>query len=138
MSLANSSSLQRRPGRDRQRRVELELASLELFEQQVKRHDLGQRRRVARFVRVDLVQHQARFVVDHDVGIGRMITGAVDRARTGMVALGLDTRLRRIAAGSGNRQRCHETGKREPMRARDTSRTHCGAPSDRRANPSGE
>src|SRR5262249_41754855 len=66
-----------------------------------------------------------------------MITGAVNRAWTVMVALGLDPRLRRIAAGSGNRQRCHETGKREPMRARDPSRTHCGAPSDRIAIPVG-
>src|SRR6516162_11036581 len=57
-----------------------------------------------------------------------MIIGTVNRAWTVMVALGLDPRLRRIAAGSGNRQRCHETGKREPMRARDPSRTHCGAP----------
>ena len=66
-------------------------------------------------VGADLVQHEARFVVDHDVGIGWMIIGTVNRAWTGMVALGLDPRLRWIAAGSGNRQRCHETGKREPM-----------------------
>jgi len=96
-------------------------AGLDLFEQQVERHDLGQRCRVARFVGTDLVQHEARFVVDHDVGIGRMIIGTVNGAWTGMVALRLDTRLRRIAAGSGNRQRGHETGKREPMRARDPS-----------------
>jgi hypothetical protein len=58
---------------------------------------------VARFVGTDLVQYEARFVVDYDVGIGWMIIGTVNRAWAGMVTLGLDTRFRRIAAGSGNR-----------------------------------
>ena len=35
---------------NRQRRVELDLAGLEPLEQQVERHDLGQRGRVAQFV----------------------------------------------------------------------------------------
>ena len=64
-------------GRDRQRRIELELAGFELFEQHVERHDFRQRRRMTRLVRIDLVDGLVGIVVDHDGGIGRMIVGAM-------------------------------------------------------------
>src|SRR5215831_7275053 len=92
--------------------IEIELAGLELLEQQVERHDLGQRRRVARFVRVDLVQHEARFVIDHDGRIRRMIVGAVNDARRGIFAW--RTSLRLTPPGAGNHQGC-QTGNSQPM-----------------------
>jgi hypothetical protein len=60
----------------RQGRVELELAGFELLEQQIERHDLGQRRRVARLVRLGLMQDLAGVGVGHDVGITRSEVGA--------------------------------------------------------------
>ncbi len=89
-------------GRDRQARVELDVAGLELLEQQIERHDLGERRRMARLVRAIGVQHGPGIGVDHDVGIGRPIVGAMDGA---MRSLLRRSRLRRacvrpLCAGS--------------------------------------
>ena len=53
--------------------VERDLAGLQAFEQQVQRHDLGQRRRVARGVGIGGMQHTAVVGVDHDGGVGRVI-----------------------------------------------------------------
>ena len=50
--------------------AELDLAGLELLEQHVERHHLGDRRRIAVLVRVALVEHLARLGVDHDARIG--------------------------------------------------------------------
>ena len=70
----------------RERRVELELASVNLLEQQIKRHDLGQRRRMSRLVDIFPVQNLRGVVVDHDGRIGRMIVGPMQYA---LVALAL-------------------------------------------------
>ena len=65
---------------DGQRCVELELALFELLEQQIEGHDLGQRRRMAGSVGVGFMQNLARGLIDDNIGIGRPVTGAVDRA----------------------------------------------------------
>ena len=54
---------------------ELDLAGLQALEQQIKRHDLGERGRVARAVGVGLLQHRAGIGVDHDGGVGRVVGG---------------------------------------------------------------
>ena len=53
---------------DLERRIEPDLAGFEPLEQQIKRHDLGQRRRMARRVGVRRVQHLAGVAVDDDRG----------------------------------------------------------------------
>ena len=54
-----------------ERAVELELAGLQALEQQVERHDLGQRGRMAQRIRIGRVQDGAAIGVDHDVRIAR-------------------------------------------------------------------
>jgi hypothetical protein len=56
-----------------ERRVELDFARFESLEQQIERHDLGQRRRVARRVGVRRVQHVAGVAVDDNRGRWRRI-----------------------------------------------------------------
>jgi hypothetical protein len=51
--------------------VELELAGLQALEQQIERHDLGERGRMALRIRIGRVQHGAVIGVDHDVRIAR-------------------------------------------------------------------
>src|SRR5262249_39604389 len=80
---------------------------------------------MARLVRADLAQHDARLVVDDDVGIGRMIIGPVDGAGARMHALAL--RLCLVRASRGNRQRCHDAHERKRAPARDPS-PHFAAP----------
>ena len=99
-------SLNRGLGRDRQRSVELEGAGLDLLEQQVKCHDLGQRRGMPRFVGVVLVQDLAGFVIDDDRRVWRSITRPVNCPRP------RGTRFCLIPTGAGNRQRCQQTGNR--------------------------
>ena len=55
---------------DLERRVELDLAGIEPLEQQIERHDLGQRGRMAQRVRIRCLQHFAAIAVDHDRGDG--------------------------------------------------------------------
>jgi len=58
-------------------RVEPELAGLKLLEQQIERHDLGERGRVARRVRIGRVQHLARIRIDYESGVGRIVGGSM-------------------------------------------------------------
>jgi len=51
--------------------VELELAGFQALEQQVERHDLGQRGGMAQRIRIGRVQDGAAIGVDHDVRIAR-------------------------------------------------------------------
>ena len=74
---------------------------------------------MARLIRTDLVQHDVRFVVDYDVGIGRMIIRPVNRAGARMLALAL--RLRLVRTGRGKRQRCHSAHEHKRAPARDPS-----------------
>ena len=57
--------------------VELHLAGFETLEQQIERHDLGERGRMAAGVRIGGLQHGAGIAVDDDGGEG----GAVARPR---------------------------------------------------------
>jgi hypothetical protein len=57
--------------RDLELAVELELAGLELLEQQIERHDLGERRRMALRIRIGRMQHRAGIGVDDDVRVRR-------------------------------------------------------------------
>ena len=66
--------------RDRQRRIELEMSGLDLLEQHVERHHLGDRGRVTRRVRVRLMQHLAGLVVDHDRRVVRPVPAGDARA----------------------------------------------------------
>ena len=62
------------PGRfggNLERSVELELARLELLEQQIERHDFGKGGGMAFRVRIGRVQHRAGIGVDDDVGVRR-------------------------------------------------------------------
>jgi hypothetical protein len=93
--------LECRLGRDRQRCVKLEIAVLKLLEKQVKRHNFRQRCRMTRFVRTDPVQHETRFVIDHDGRIQWSIIGTVNHALWEIVAR--RTSLRLIPPGAGNR-----------------------------------
>ena len=56
-----------------ERTVEPELAGFELLEQQVERHDLGERSRMTPCVGIRRVQDGARICVDHDRRVGRRI-----------------------------------------------------------------
>ena len=58
-------------GGDLERRVELEFAGVELLEQQIERHDLGERRWVSPRVRIGGVQHRAGIGVHDDIRVRR-------------------------------------------------------------------
>src|SRR5262249_44769650 len=66
------------------RRIELELAGLELLEQHVERHDLGERRRVANLVRIGIGEYGARIRVDDDGGRRRAVAGPGPAAGLGL------------------------------------------------------
>ena len=53
-----------------------QLAGFDLLEQQIERHDLGERGRMPQRVGVGGVQHAARIGVDHDRRIGRIVGAA--------------------------------------------------------------
>src|SRR5262245_4704547 len=66
------------------------------------------------FVGADLVQHEARFVIDHDGRIRRSIIGSVNHALRGIFAW--RTSLRLIPPSAGNHQSYQQTENSEPMR----------------------
>src|SRR5437763_17027734 len=90
---------------------------------------------MTRLVRTDLVQHDARLVVDDDIGIGRMIIRPVNRAGARMLALAL--RLRLVRTGRGKRQRCHSAHEHKRAPARDPS-PHLPPPGRSRIVPAEE
>ena len=61
--------------------VERELAGFELLEQQIERHDLGQRGRMADGVGIGRMQHLAGIGVDHDGGVRRVVASGACHAR---------------------------------------------------------
>ena len=66
--------------RDREGRVEGDPAALELLEQQVEGHHLGDRGRMAQRVLVLRMQDAAGLGVDHHGGVGRVVAAAARRA----------------------------------------------------------
>ena len=58
---------------DRHFRRHLDLAGLQPLEQQIERHDLGQRGRMTRAVGIGRLHHGARIGVHHDRGIGGLV-----------------------------------------------------------------
>jgi len=55
----------------------LDLARLQPLEQQIERHDLGQRGRMAPAVGMGRLQHRSGIRVDNDRGVGRIVAGNV-------------------------------------------------------------
>ena len=63
-------------GGDGQRRIEVEAAALELLEQHVERHHLGDRCRMPEGILVDRMQGTAGLHVDHHGGVGWVVAPA--------------------------------------------------------------
>ena len=108
-----------------QRRIELDLAGVEALEQQIERHDFGQRGRMAQRVGIGCLQYRAAIAVDDDRR--RWRSNILRRGHDGGVAAGRnddacgDARasaaslvMVRAAATRGQSQRDH---RRSPMRA---------------------
>ena len=89
-----------RVGRDLQRRVELDLAPLELLEQQVERHHLGDGGGVAQRVLVVGVERAPALHVDHHGGVGRGVAAAAPPGggRRRAASAGDDRLTRSVAA----------------------------------------
>ncbi len=109
---------------DLERGIELELAGLELLEQQIKRHDLGERGRVARLIGLDCVEHFAGLVVDHDVGVvrpaGLRLDGTRPRRRLRLLT---GARLR-LPASSKHREGRQQADDGKPTRRPDKPQAH--------------
>ena len=73
--------LVRRVARDRDRGVERDAPGLQCVEDQVERHHLGQRSRIARLIRARFIQRLAGLCVDDDAGIFRIRMGGVGKRR---------------------------------------------------------
>ena len=86
---------------------ELDLSCLKAFEQQVKRHDLGERGRMARAVGVGGLHHRAGIDVHHDGGGGGLIAFGGGRTVVAMVTAraGVGVAGKRGNGHQGN-QRC--------------------------------
>jgi hypothetical protein len=128
--------------RYRQWRIQLELAGLDLLEQQIERHDLGERGGMTRRVRVLLMQNLAGIVVDHDRGVRRIIVGTVNWALVPRVAAfdalrsrgvpgsfprRMRSRARRIGVippDGGDRQHRQSTGDCEAAPRQSESQAH--------------
>jgi len=128
---------------DFERRIEPDATGLQTLEQQVERHDLGQRGRMAQAVGVDLMQRRAGLGVDHDRGGRRIVDTRLDRL-LGMVTLAFGAGLGGVGCGA---EQGHDGGKAQtsptkPARGPDRHATHVSLPvlspgrrRDRRRNP---
>ena len=105
---------------------ELHLAGVEALEQQIKRHDLGERRRMTQAVGVLLIECLAGIRVDHDRGEGRAVAALTDRVVTDAVADAMrvvmaaativpavTTRIGRVRGDGENRDHCTQTQDRK-------------------------
>ena len=86
--------------------IELELAGFDLLEQQIERHDLGERGRVADRVRLGLVQHLAGLGIDDD---GR-VAGVPALGRRALARAGFGGRGEQGGYDKGRDQRKGPTG----------------------------
>ena len=111
-----SAPARRRFG-DRHHGVELHLAGLEPLEQQVERHDLGERGRKALRVGVVRLQRRAGVGVDDDGGEGR----GVDDARVMDALAALALRLGMISGEKGGRHRGDQAKHEQSTSARGRS-----------------
>ena len=126
--------LHRRPAAETSISVaRLDPPRLHLLEQQIERHDLGQRRRVARRVGVGLVQRRAGLGVDDDRGVARIV-GSRPGPRVWRVALAALLGVGRII-GQRREQREDrsetQTSPTEPARGSDRHAIHASLPRPR-------
>ena len=106
-------------GGDPQRRLEGDPAALELLEQEIERHHLGDGGGMAQRVLVLGVQDAAGLGVDHHGGVGRAVGGAAVRLRRAASAgldraTTIDTKDRRPRPGRSARTRRRTLRKHHP------------------------
>ena len=101
--------LARRVRRHRNRRFETEATLVELFEQEIERHHLGERRRMAQFVFAGRIERAARISVDDDRGVGRIGRGSPLMANV-VASVTPMTRFGRTGENSNRGERDTNTG----------------------------
>src|SRR2546430_9445828 len=97
--------------------VELHLARFETLEQEIKRHDLGERGGVAAGVRVAGLQHGAGIAVDDDGGVG----GAIARPcfmMTHMMTAAVTACVRTLCGEDDGGRDCDQSESKRSQRAR--------------------
>src|SRR3979490_62479 len=122
MPLMESSTLMVWPSR-KTRVVELELAGLELLEQEIERHDLGERGRMPERVRIGGMQDRAGIAVDHDVRIARLFAAA-GLAGGEMLAVGARVGRAARCRKNGHHRDEAEDSAAKPAQGSDSSRQH--------------
>ena len=94
------------------RRVEPELAGIELLEQQIKGHDLGERGRMAQLVRVGGMQYITGIAVEHDRRIGWGGSGFMLAMPRFMLLVRGMRRVTRSGMACGRRISCDRNGEK--------------------------
>src|SRR3954464_14522410 len=118
-------------GRDLKRRVQGEPAALELLEEQIQGHDLGDRGGVPQGLLVLGVQHASGLRVDHHRGIGRAVAAALSAVMMAVMMVMPAPRLCGRRQGNDDRDR-NRYGTRErryaPATTQNTTRRHLTVP----------
>src|SRR5262249_11587463 len=111
--------------------AELHLAGLEALEQQIKRHDLGERGRMAQAVGVLLLERLAAVHIDHDRREGRAVAALAHRVDAMADLLlwlrVLTTVATRVGRVGRNGERADRSDQTENRKAESPRHTLCNA-----------